>query len=507
MNNNRLPISQNMGNSGIELPYQFAQNLNYFFYIMPDKSQILIPSLNYYPFLPMSYVQNTSQPLLMNLNQDNNEAPILYNYNYNNINNPLNTFGFGGPIIPPQNTQLNYEQSSPAPISKDLSFLNKKRNNTTANKKEKDKEKEQNNNRVKKNEEENKNLNGSVKITGKENLENNETKIISDEENIIKEIKSGEKEEIKKEIKENENKKNSENEKENIMPSSTSASAPPNEDKKDKDINNVEKKKGKKKKKNYAELLHDTILEHIGEPKKKVISTIENDPLDLELKNNKYKTDIKNKNKNKTGNKDKNISNTPTENNNIELDETLENTEIKDKDKNKKLKIKNQRSQKKKQHKITIKNNKDILADLDKDKNDNNEINPKLTKVIFHGENYEKTKSTIDFMKYNFDFRLEEQYKTKKLITDYDQQHIDLTRINQKLYENYNSNSQNLNEIEQKWSRKKFVGDNKDLKKVISIIKDSFPGRKLDVNEEKCLNILKNNDYNIEEFLDSRHGK
>ena len=149
----------------------------------------------------------------------------------------------------------------------------------------------------------------------------------------------------------------------------------------------------------------------------------------------------------------------------------------------------------------------DYKKDLDKYKNDSNEINPKLTKVIFHGENYEKTKSTIDFMKYNFDFRLEEQYKTKKLITDYDQQHIDLTRINQKLYENYNSNSQNLNEIEQKWSRKKFVGDNKDLKKVISIIKDSFPGRKLDVNEEKCLNILKNNDYNIEEFLDSRHGK
>ena len=131
----------------------------------------------------------------------------------------------------------------------------------------------------------------------------------------------------------------------------------------------------------------------------------------------------------------------------------------------------------------------------------------KKTKINFYGNDYKQTNSPIDFMKYNFDFRLEEQYKTKKLITDYDQQHIDLTRINQKLYENYNSNSQNLNEIEQKWSRKKFVGDNKDLKKVISIIKDSFPGRKLDVNEEKCLNILKNNDYNIEEFLDSRHGK
>ena len=500
MNNNCLPISQNLNNSNIEYPYQFPQNLNYYFYIMSEKSQILIPGLNYYPVLPVPYLQNTSQPLLMNINTDNNEAPVLYNYNYNNIYPQLNTFGFGGPIIPPQNSQLIYEQSSPAPISKDISFLNKKRNSSTANKKEKEKEKEQKNDMMNKNEEEIKQLNDNPIITDKVNLENNETKSKSSG-NIIKEIKSEEKEEIKKDKQENENKKETEK---NMIPSSKSTC--PNEEKKDKekDINNIEKKKGKKKKRNYAELLHDSILEHIGEPKKKLVTTIEDESLEIESKNNKNKNDIKNKNKNKTINKDKNI---PTENNNMELDKkTSENTEIKDKDKNKKLKIKNQRNQKKKQHKITIKNNKDILADLNKDKNDKNEINPKLTKVIFHGENYEKTKSTIDFMKYNFDFRIEEQYKTKKLITDYDQQHIDLTRINQKLYENYNSNSQNLKEIEQKWSRKKFIGDNKELKKVISIIKDSFPGRKVDVNEEKCLNILKKNDYNIEEFLESRHA-
>ena len=497
MNNNCLPASQNIANSSIEYPYQFPQNLNYFFYIMSDKSQILIPSLNYYPVLPMAYVQNTSRPLLMNMNTDNNESQILFNYNYNNNIYPqLNTLGIGGPFLPPQNIQLNYELSSPAPISKELSFLNKKRNNTTEIKIDKDKE--QKNDNVKKNEEEIKHLNDNIKIIDKEKLENNETKIISPEENIIKEIKSEEKEEIPKEKNIKENK--AEDEKENIVPPSSS----PNKDKKDKDKIISEKKKGKKKKNNYAELLHDTILEHIGEPKKKVTSSIENNPLEIESKSKKNKTEIKNKNKNKTVNKDKNI---PTENNHIELDEkTNENTESKDKDKNKKSKIKCQRSQKKKEHKITIKNNKDILADLNKDKNDNNEIDPKLTKVIFHGENYENTKSTIDFMKYNFDFRIEEQYKTKKLITDYDQQHIDLTRINQKLYENYNSNSQNLKEIEQKWSRKKFVGDNKELKKVIGIIKDSFPGRKIDVNEEKCLNILKNNDYNIQEFLDSKNS-
>ena len=132
------------------------------------------------------------------------------------------------------------------------------------------------------------------------------------------------------------------------------------------------------------------------------------------------------------------------------------------------------------------------------------EINPKLTKVIFHGENYKDTKTTIDFMKYNFDFSIEEQYKTKKLITDYDQQHVDLIKINEKYYDNYNSNDQNLDKIELKWSRTQFDGDNKELKKAISLIRDTFPGRKTDVNEEKCLNLLRKNGYNIESFLNSQ---
>ena len=39
---------------------------------------------------------------------------------------------------------------------------------------------------------------------------------------------------------------------------------------KDKEQIKVEKKKVKKKKRNYTELLQDTLLEHIGEPKKKI---------------------------------------------------------------------------------------------------------------------------------------------------------------------------------------------------------------------------------------------
>ena len=175
------------------------------------------------------------------------------------------------------------------------------------------------------------------------------------------------------------------------------------------------------------------------------------------------------------------------------------------KDKNKKIKIKNIRHQKKINHKTTLKNNADLLGDLPKNKtNEKKEINPKLTKVIFHGDNYEDTKTTVDFMKYNFDFSIEEQYKTKKLITDYDQQHVDLLKINEKYYDNYNTNEQNLDKIELKWSRKHFDGDNKELKKAINLIRDTFPGRKTDVNEEKCLNLLKNSGYNIESFLNDK---
>ena len=82
-----------------------------------------------------------------------------------------------------------------------------------------------------------------------------------------------------------------------------------------------------------------------------------------------------------------------------------------------------------------------------------------------------------------------------------------MAKMSENFYENYNYNGQNLDQIEQKWSRKKFNGDNRELKKVISIIRDSFPGRKVDTNEEKCLNILKKNDYNIEDFLNSKHCK
>jgi len=246
-----------------------------------------------------------------------------------------------------------------------------------------------------------------------------------------------------------------------------------------------EKKKKRKKRNKYEELLQDTLLEHIGEPK------ITNSINHLQIIKSNQQPISNKKNKKISQPKIKSIT-----------DESIKNKYNKVK---KKIKIKNLHHQRKINHKITLKNNADILGDLQENKtNEKNEINSKLTKVIFHGENYENTKSKIDFMKYNFNLNVEEQYKDKKILTNYDQHHIDLLKINDNIYENYNDNLINLDEIEIKWSRKKFNGSDKELKKVINLIRDRIQGRKKDTNEEKCLNILKDNGYNIEKYLDHK---
>ena len=447
MSNNIFPISQNIYNSRIENPLQILQNHNYCFYFQDQLQMLLqLQNLKLNQILPMGYMNNQSQPILMNIKNNNNEIPMLSNFSNNYLFSPLNTFELNRNIVPPLNLQYNIDTSLPAPIHQDTFFLNKKRSSST------DIEKEN----------ENINLNEKNEVKSKE---------IKDEENIIKESKSKEKEE------------------QNFASSLISNEKGMNKKKE-------RKNKGKKNKKNYEELLKDTFLEHIGESKKKLIA-VENDSSEKNTKNNSIKTDIKNKNKTNFC-KEKTV---PIMSDSLALEEKLiENQTIKDK--NQKPKIKSNVQQKKKQHKITIKNNNDILADLQKDKpNKISKSNPKLTKVIFHEGNYENTKSAIDFMKYNFYFSVEEQYKAKKVITDYGQQHIDLDIINDKFYDSFNANNQNLEKIEQKWSRNKFEGDNKELKKAINIIKDSLPGRKVNVTDEKCLNILKNYEYKIEEFL------
>ena len=145
------------------------------------------------------------------------------------------------------------------------------------------------------------------------------------------------------------------------------------------------------------------------------------------------------------------------------------------------------------------------MADLEENKNE--EDNSKFTKVIFHGKDYKETKNVSDFMKYNFDFIIDEQYKSKKLITDYDQQHIDEKTINgnSNIYDNYNYSEQHLDEIKSMWSRGKFLGDNKELKRAINVVRDTFNERKIYSNEEKYLNIIKNNNYCIDDFENKKN--
>jgi len=452
MKNNHLAISHYIYNSNIEYPIQLNQNLNYFFFLVPQVNQIpIIPYMNYYQNYPLNYHQNNSNMLLMNKNNDKKDASLIDNGKSFSLDNILELSRFLSPFS--LNNQLNLNS-----IASNQSFNLSPQNTFFLNKKRSNKLYELEKKRIDKNM---KSEEGIVQIKeikeDSNDQKKSETKLFSNEKNVIYDNCSKPKEKATENIEKN---IGCENPKE-------------------------EKKKKRKKRNKYEELLQDTLLEHIGKPK---INNIINN---LQMIKSKQKPISKKKNKKISKQKFQFLK-----------DESIKNKNKKDK---KKAKIKNLQHQRKINHKITLKNNANILGDLQDNKaNEKNEINSKLTKVIFHGENYENTKSKIDFMKYNFNFNIEDQYKTKKLIKNYDQQYIKFLKMNGNIYENYNSNSSNLDEIEIKWSRRKFNGSNKELKKVINIIRDSIQGRKKDINEEKCLNILKNNGYNIKKYLNHK---
>lgn len=477
MDNASYTLSQNIPTSAIDYQIQQSNNQNFFVCLLPGNNQFYnISNLNYYNTCRLPYMQSSPQILSMNMSNINNDFPVFYNYNmpilYQNllltahINNQLNLGSFAN--NPSINTALQ-----------DSIFLNKKRSNTALYENE--------NKKIKmnmKSEEKMIQIKTIPKSSEtKANISKNEKSMILNGGNIINGTIYEEKKEISLKEKKSETV---------VMVGEEGIIKGEDKEKKVEEM-----KKKKKKRRNCTELLQDSFLEHLGEKKPKPITKDVPESKEIPKSNesqirpnekavSKSKINIKSVTEKKVDKPNKNKVN---------------------KDKNKKIKIKNIRHQKKINHKTTLKNNADILGDLPKNKaNEKKEINPKLTKVIFHGDNYEDTKTTVDFMKYNFDFSIEEQYKTKKLITDYDQQHVDLLKINEKYYDNYNSNDQNLDKIELKWSRKKFDGDNKELKKAINLIRDTFPGRKIDANEEKCLNILRNNEYNIESFLNSKNN-
>ena len=468
MNNNLSHLSQNISESGTYFhnPYQ---DLNILSLLNSPNKQIVYENLNFFCYL--QYLINQNRQLLFNINQ--NENHIYYNHISNNIINPsLNNIELKREIIPHNNIQLNSDGGMIVLSSQDIYFLNKKRNDINLSEKE--------NGKI--------NLKNGIdqhlilfkdtdKTNNSSNSDSTDSKRVSNAEIFLKE-KSMHKNEVinKNKIEGNsflslDNKINKEEKKEKI-------------------------KRRKKKKEKYSELLQDTILEHIGKSIKTNLTTVNDDIRENSLKgsvnqiSNLYKKDISFK-----------AGNILTTIESLSLKESFEEGQ---KLKEKIIKIKNH--SKKKKYNLSIKNNNKILVSLKKDKSNETELNPKPTKVIFHGENYKSTTSSIDFMKYNFDFTIEEQYKTKKLITDYNSQHIDMIKLN--TFDGiYSLNNQNLDEIESKWLREKFSGNNKELNKALNIIKDTFSGREIDVDEEKCLNILKGSNYNISNFLNRYEDK
>ena len=464
MKNNNFPQQQNSLNTSLNKNSSRIQNYNYMFYLYPEVPNLLNIQNIPYSYYPIGLTPTFPQSQYIDIfNNTQNALPLYYALGLNNLL---------------QLSLLNYNQTLPQNpqiipnIPNRYNYPNMYQNNFLLNKKTTNPE-----HKIIENDNSNKIKKISVSNTNSNEEENNENSLEKPEDKETFAIKSDLNVETNSEIKsfgedldknmikeENNNKENFEKNKDKNELSFSIAKEKINENKKEE----IKEKKIKKKRTNYKELLYDPILEHIGREEKSNPN-----------KNNEFEEMSSISENSKKNEKNKKVSSTNTNKN------------------KQKSRTKTGKHSRKKQHKITLKNNKDILADLEENKN--NQYNTKYTKVIFHGQNYQETKNVNEFMKYNFDFITDEQYKTKKLITDYSQQHIDVKTLNgnTNIYDNYNYSEQHLDEIKNKWSRAKFLGDNKELKKAINIIRDSFNERKIYTNEEKYLDILKTNNYSL----------
>ena len=211
--------------------------------------------------------------------------------------------------------------------------------------------------------------------------------------------------------------------------------------------NKVKRKRNKYK---YKELLQDILLEHLDNEKKEISIVIDNSSFEPPKSSSNNKRSQKNNKKILNFKKSNSIKN----------------------EKGKNIKSKSQRCK----------------TNLKKQKNEKSYISKfQPTEVIFHGDKYEKTKSAIDFMKYNYNFIEEiKQPKiddAKKQVAD-----IDLPRIIYK--NNYENNKYNLSDIKPIWLRSKFNGNNTELESKIKLIKEENKDGRNVINEEKCLEKL-----------------
>ena len=473
MKNNNFQQSQNIPNYSLNKNPFRIQNFNYMFYLLPENPQLYNLQNLASSLLPLGYIPTYPPTQIPNIQNIQNTLPFFFNFGLNNI------FQLG---MINSNQNLSQNQNLLQNISNinDYQNLNNFSNNSLLNKKTSNLDHQQIEN-------ENESPNKIKKIDNNESEKNypiEETNNISPLKLVNSNLKVDENSEEKnlenieeKDINKEENNISEENNEEKSEKNEITTTILENKEDEVKSENRETSKKKKKRRNNYKELLYDTILEHIGKDKKN--KNDKNIQLEEEISSNNE--DNKKKEEKQ---KNKNTSNSNTQRNKP------------------KTRAKGGKHSRKKQHIKTLKNNKDILADLEENKN-NERDDSKYTKVIFHGKDYKNTQNPIDFMKYNFDFIIDEQYKT----TDYSQQHANIDNIigNTNIYENFNYSEQHLDEIKVKWSREKFLGDNKELKNAINKIKDSFNERKIYTNEEKYLDIIKNNNYNVDGLANQKN--
>ena len=473
MKNNNFQQSQNIPNYSLNKNPFRIQNFNYMFYLLPENPQLYNLQNFASSLLPLGYIPTYPPTQIPNIQNIQNTLPFFFNFGLNNI------FQLG---MINSNQNLSQNQNLLQNISNinDYQNLNNFSNNSLLNKKTSNLDHQQIEN-------ENESPNKIKKFENNESEKNypiEETNIISPLKLVNSDLKVEENSEEKnlenieeKDINKEENNISEENNEEKSEKNEITTTILENKEDEVKSENRETSKKKKKRRNNYKELLYDTILEHIGKDKKN--KNDKNIQLEEEISSNNE--DNKKKEEKQ---KNKNTSNSNTQRNKP------------------KTRAKGGKHSRKKQHIKTLKNNKDILADLEENKN-NERDDSKYTKVIFHGKDYKNTQNPIDFMKYNFDFIIDEQYKT----TDYSQQHANIDNImgNTNIYENFNYSEQHLDEIKVKWSREKFLGDNKELKNAINKIKDSFNERKIYTNEEKYLDIIKNNNYNVDGLANQKN--
>lgn len=189
-------------------------------------------------------------------------------------------------------------------------------------------------------------------------------------------------------------------------------------------INNVSKNKEKSKRSKkinkYKELLQDSILEHLDNHKNDISIIINNSNYD-EKNNESKKKNQKIKQKKE-----------------IYLNEKILN-----------FKNNNSKNGKKTNIQRNIRKNNNHHFTQKKKAKSNVKFQP--TQCIFHGENYQKTNSAIEFMKYNYNY-IKEKEEFKK-IKDAERQTVQIDPTYLIYNNNYENNKNNLSNIKKIWSK------------------------------------------------------